>query len=82
MKARFHIAASILLVLASAATTAGAAQAGASCNERHTVCLQAGKDESSCLAAWHQCKAGARVPVRTSSAGRTTAPVKVATGHH
>lgn len=81
MKARSHIAASMLLVLASAASTTGAAQAAASCNDRHTVCLQAGKDESSCLAAWHQCRAGTRAPVRTSSAGRTT-PVKVATAHH
>lgn len=82
MKARSHIVMSAALVFAAATSIAGAAQAAASCNERHAVCLQAGKDESSCLSAWHQCKVAARAPVRTSAPMRSAAPVKVAAVHH
>ncbi len=80
MKARSHIAATTALVLATAASSAALAQAGGSCNARHTVCLQSGKDETSCLSAWHQCKTAARTPARTATA--PVHPVKVAAAAH
>ena len=46
------------------AATAAAAQSSciANCNAANAQCRQAGKNDTICLSAWHQCKVGCSTP--------------------
>lgn len=78
MKAYLHIAAVLAVASASGLSTAAFAQ-GSTCNARHAVCLQSGRDETACLSAWHQCKAASlRAAVSHPVAAKPTPMIKVA----
>ncbi len=55
-----------VMAAASMLTSAGAALADgnctATCNSANAQCRQAGKNDTVCLSAWHQCKVGCATP--------------------
>ncbi len=53
----------VMSVLATAAAASAAApNCIATCNTANAQCRQAGKNDSTCLYAWHQCKVGCTTP--------------------
>ena len=45
-------------MLSSAGAALADAQCAATCNAANAQCRQAGKNDTVCLSAWHQCKVG------------------------
>ena len=74
MRAYLKRAAVCAAMLAGAATPVWATDA-ATCNQRHTTCLQGGGNDTQCLTAWHQCRQGGAAPARVSAPVRP-APAK------
>lgn len=70
-------------MLSTAAAAAGP-NCIATCNTANAQCRQAGKNNSSCLYAWHQCKVGCSAPatpakLQVSRPAANTVVIKAAT---
>ena len=49
-------------LLSTAAAAASGPACVSTCNTANAQCRQAGKNDTACLYAWHQCKAGCSAP--------------------